>query len=57
METDAVGETSGDVEAEAVVDTLAKTLTKAKYKKPLNTLCNVEAEAQVDTMVDKVTES
>lgn len=30
----------------------SETLTKAKYKMPLDTLCNVEAEAQVDTVVD-----
>ena len=36
---------------------VAETLTKAKYKKPLNTLCNVKAVAQVDTVVDKTTEA
>lgn len=40
-----------------MVDTLAETLTKAKYNKPLNTLCNVKAWAQVEKLVDKTTEA
>ena len=40
-----------------MVDTLAETLTKANYNKPLNTLCNVKAMAQVEKVVDKTTKA
>ena len=36
------------MEAKAVVDILAETLRKAKYGKPLDTLCNV------DTVVERL---
>ena len=52
MEAETLFDTPGDVEAEALVDTLADTLAEVEAETLGVTLGDVEAEALVDTLAD-----
>ena len=56
MEAETFSDTLGDVDAEALVDTLAETLADSDSDTLGDTLGDVEAEAMVNTLADKLAE-
>ena len=56
MEAETRSDTLGDVDAEALLDTLAERLADSDSDTLGDTLGDVEAETLVDTLADKVAE-
>ena len=56
MEAETLGDTLSDVDAEALVDTLADSLIEVEVERLGDTLGDMDAEALVDTLADWLVE-